>query len=484
MKTIGCTIGLLTLFLLANSSSLASSEKLLSVEERIHGLSLIWKEASYNFAYFDQVPDLDWDATYLEFIPKVINANSNFDYYRLLTRFVSLLSDGMTSVEMPEGLVENHIDFPAVKLAEANRQAVVIAVDQRYKTELPLGSVILKVDGKAVEDKVKQDVFPYISSSTEHIRWHKGIRGSSAFGYGLLAGVPGTWAEIKVKYPHGEEKTLKIRRDARDRTIGWHSVKGLGSDDDFQFQLLDNGMAYLALNSFDNEEVIEKFRNVLHRLKLVRGLIIDLRYNAGGNTYIAEEIVKHLSYYDIPGARTRMRIHNSTFKAWGRYAEDFSWAEKYRPYFEGDAWLVNEPEIVSVDGVDKVVIPTILLIGRETSGAAEDFLVYTDSLKHFTTIGEPTFGSTGQPLLVELPGGGRAYICTKRDMFSDGRDFVGYGIQPDIKVVRDVDYYLSREDAVLERAKALLINEAGRLGQGALDGNAYQALNQSNVNPN
>jgi carboxyl-terminal processing protease len=34
----------------------------LSAAERSYGLSLIWQEANYNFAFFDRVPDLDWDA--------------------------------------------------------------------------------------------------------------------------------------------------------------------------------------------------------------------------------------------------------------------------------------------------------------------------------------------------------------------------------------------------------------------------------------
>jgi len=47
-------------------------------------------------------------------------------------------------------------------------------------------------------------------------------------------------------------------------------------------------------------------------------------------------------------------------------------------------------------------------------------------------VGEATGGSTGQPLLFNLPGGGKARICTKHDSFADRTEFVGIGIQPDI----------------------------------------------------
>lgn len=39
-------------------------------------------------------------------------------------------------------------------------------------------------------------------------------------------------------------------------------------------------------------------------------------------------------------------------------------------------------------------------------------------------IGEPTFGSTGQPYHFEMPGGGFARVCTKEDTFANGRGLV------------------------------------------------------------
>jgi hypothetical protein len=47
------------------SESLATDySEQLSPADRLAGLSLLWSEARYNFANFDLVPDLDWDAHY------------------------------------------------------------------------------------------------------------------------------------------------------------------------------------------------------------------------------------------------------------------------------------------------------------------------------------------------------------------------------------------------------------------------------------
>ena len=40
--------------------------------DKIGILSELWSDAKYNFVYFDQVPDLDWDAAYRESITRVL----------------------------------------------------------------------------------------------------------------------------------------------------------------------------------------------------------------------------------------------------------------------------------------------------------------------------------------------------------------------------------------------------------------------------
>ena len=67
-------------------------------------------------------------------------------------------------------------------------------------------------------------------------------------------------------------------------------------------------------------------------------------------------------------------------------------------------------------------------------------------------IGSNTFGSTGQPYIFDLPGGGTARVCTKKDSYPDGREFVGYGVKPDIEVRPTLADYLRQRDPELEEA--------------------------------
>ena len=76
----------------------------LSDDEKIAGLSRLWSEVKYNFAYFERVPDLDWDKTYLEYLPRVRQTKSTLEYYRVLQEMCALLKDGHTSVSLPDEL--------------------------------------------------------------------------------------------------------------------------------------------------------------------------------------------------------------------------------------------------------------------------------------------------------------------------------------------------------------------------------------------
>ncbi len=72
-------------------------------------------------------------------------------------------------------------------------------------------------------------------------------------------------------------------------------------------------------------------------------------------------------------------------------------------------------------------------------------------------VGTATAGSTGQPMMFGLPGGGSARICVKRDTYPDGREFVGRGITPHVIVNPTVDDVRAGRDRVLESAAEILL---------------------------
>lgn len=421
----------------------------LTEEEKLYGLSLFWKEASYNFAFFDQVPDLDFDSAYREYIPRVLATENTYEYYRELMRFNALLQDGHTNVYLPEGLAAKHADWPAVYMTEAGQEAIVSKVDVALQSEIPLGSSIIYVEGKDLETHLRTNIMPYIASSTEHILWDLAVKNA-------LDGPADSSVNFTIRTPSEELKEISLKRDSRYRKVEMASLelpkidislKMLPFDMKlFEFKWLENDLAYIALNGFHDEAIVESFKAAYPEIKKAKGLIIDLRFNGGGNSNIGAEILAHFANQDLEGSVWKTRKHVAAYKAWGKFGGE------HEEYARDDAWESGSMELLKAKESDNHIVPTYVLIGRYTGSAAEDFLVYADKLEHFTTIGEKTYGSTGQPIFFDLPGGGSFRICTKRDTYPDGREFVGYGISPDIAIDRLPEHLIREEDVVFHRA--------------------------------
>ena len=76
-------------------------DAVLTSQERTAGFVRLWSEVKYNFAFFEQAPEVDWDKVLDEYLPKVQAAQSDVEYYRLLQRCIASLKDGHTTVYLP-----------------------------------------------------------------------------------------------------------------------------------------------------------------------------------------------------------------------------------------------------------------------------------------------------------------------------------------------------------------------------------------------
>ena len=74
--------------------------------QKTYELSKVWKEAAYNFAFWDKV-SIDWDGEYKKALARVLETKDIYDYYCELKRFVTLLNDGHTDVSFPNEIAQD-----------------------------------------------------------------------------------------------------------------------------------------------------------------------------------------------------------------------------------------------------------------------------------------------------------------------------------------------------------------------------------------
>lgn len=431
----------------------------ISNTDKVYGLSEFWQEVNYNFVYLSKINKAEWNEMYKGLIQEVQNTENDYEYYRTLQRFCAYLKDGHTNIYFPKNIQDSIYNtyFGEYRLFLTNIEgkAILTRVNASKKDELPIGTEIIKVNGLTTRKYLEQNVLPYISSSTDYIREDRSIQR-------MLEGYAGTTYELEIQLPGGEAKTLKLTHKKTDEKEVYPPVE---ERELFDLKWLENDIAYITLNSFSDWEISSKFNEKIPELKKAKKLIVDLRYNGGGSTNIGKEIFKHLTEDSVLyGSKMQSRLHIPSFKAWGKFANendtiDNAWQKQaylsYRDEYYHD--FEYRPDSISDDDLrllknNRIIVPTVILIGHNTASAAEDFLIFADKQKHMTKIGEPTFGSTGQPIQFNLPGGGSARVCTKKDTYPDGREFVGYGIKPDIYVKKTLSDYMENKDPALDKA--------------------------------
>lgn len=401
----------------------------LSVEERIAGLTQFWSEARASFVHFDHVPDLDWNRVYLDYLPKVMAAETTEDYYRVMMALAPLLQDGHTNIYAPKELTDRFYAWPPLVTGMVeNRVLVRRVVSASLAAHVRVGDEILAIDGVPVQRHAEERVAPFVSSSTPQDRLVR------MYGYQLLSGDARKPVVLTLRDAKGRVRDAQVSRG------GYQDVRWPGR---FEFRMLPGGVAYFALDHFEDDAGVKAFAAALPRILGAKALVVDVRNNGGGSTHFGWEILSFLSTTAIPHAPQYVRMDEPHVRA---QRDAISWQPANR--FGQPGFTRVHPRIFT----GKVAV----LTGPRTFSAAEDFVLAFNAIGRGVTVGAATGGSTGQPLFMTLPGGGTARICVKRDLTVDGQDFVGKGIVPDVMVMETVDAVRANRDEVLERALALL----------------------------
>lgn len=402
-------------------------------DEKVAGLSRLWSEAKYNFVYFDRLGGLDWDALYLAYLPKVRQTKNTMEYYQKLAEFYARLRDGHTGVSYPRQSAER-LGGPMISTRLVEGRVFVDAVrDPALAQEgVTRGLEIVAVDGKPVKQYGEEQVAPTRSASTAQ------DLASRTFEAALLGGPVDTPVQLTLRDAGGKEfsKTLPRKNAAEASKYPREPWSR------FELRMLPGNVAYVALRTFGIDAIVKDFEQAYPEILKSDGLILDVRENGGGSSGTGWAILGFLTDKPFLGTQWRTRDYRPAFRAWGN-------AEK---------WYGQPAREIFPRGTDPYRKPVVVLTGVHTFSAAEDFAVVFDVMKRGTIIGEPTGGSTGQPLMFDLPGGGSARVCTKHDRYPDGKEFVGKGIQPQVVVRPTVEDFRAGRDTVLEAALRHLRN--------------------------
>lgn len=438
--------------------------KELNKELKIYELSLIWKEAEYNFAFWDKVnKNLNWDIEYKKSLNTVLKTNNIFEYYLELKRFIALLKDGHTDVSFPEEVYNSpryNSSLP-ISMAYIDGEYYVVAIKECVKGVVKEYSKILKINDVDIHEYIETNILPYI--------WHEKLDSCADNLFNLLhMGKEGSIVKFLFEFG-GEKYEVNLTRKFRD--YSWIKQKPFSSEKYIEIyeshthtiKFTNDNIAIIKVDSFSNNDLPKEIYSNFEMLQKAKGFVIDIRNNGGGNSdnatalaalFIGEkfltDVMKYPAYYGpFKAWSTQGSFGEKTWEDVKEEKGNSKWWEKVykvhkHEYFE---YTTSTANISNLPG--KLEGPLVILCSERTASAAENFILY---MKHHTNaiiIGNKTYGSTGLPLPIKLESGGEFRVCTQHCYELNEDEFINKGIRPNIICINGIDDYKNRIDKVL-----------------------------------
>lgn len=251
------------------------------------------------------------------------------------------------------------------------------------------------------------------------------ISGAPAEEAGLMAGdliylvdgssVQGMDLESIVAKVKGEEGTkvhLTVIREGADDYLEFDIERRKLDNDTVSYEMLEEGIGYIQIQEFD-DVTVDQFADALATCKGsgMKGLILDLRGNPGGNLSTVCEISRRI----LP-------------KGMIVYTED-----KY-----------GKREEYTCDGEHPLGMPLVVLVDANSASASE---ILAGAIKDYgigTLVGTTTFGKGIVQRILKLSDGSAVKLTVSKYYTPNGNNIHEIGIVPDIEVPFEAGPY--RED--------------------------------------
>ena len=191
-----------------------------------------------------------------------------------------------------------------------------------------------------------------------------------------------------------------------------------------EYEMYDNGMAYIQITEFDMV-TSKQFEEAYNQAKSngMRGLIIDLRSNPGGNLTTVCDIARMI----LP-------------KGLIVYTED-----KY-----------GKRDEYTCDGKNRIEVPLVVLTNGYSASASE---ILAGAVKDYgigKIVGTTTYGKGIVQKIINLSDGSALKLTVSTYYTPNGNNIHQIGVEPDVEVPFDAEQYQNGTDNQLERAKEVL----------------------------
>jgi len=221
----------------------------------------------------------------------------------------------------------------------------------------------------------------------------------------------------------GTQLVLGIYRESEGKEYDFRIIREIINVPSVEDKLIEDTpqIGYIRLNQFhirSAEEMADSLNQLLQQEK-IKGLVLDLRYNGGGEFDAAVSIASIFLDGDeivsVADAEGNKSVHRAS--------------------------------------TGKIDIPVVVLVNQDSASASEILAGALQDNKRALLVGQKTFGKGLVQTIFPLHNGGALKLTTQKYYTPDGTDINEIGINPDYVVENEME---STEDKQLQKAVELL----------------------------
>ncbi|MEL0644264.1 S41 family peptidase [Olleya sp. Ti.3.14] len=373
-----------------------------------------WNMINYFFPY-KHIMDKDWNESLKENIPPFINAKNELEYELAALKMIADIKDSHANLwggkdKINEILGDNypnfHVSFIENKLVIDN-----FYNEDNAKNGLKIGDIITRINGKKVEDIVR-DNHDFYPASNQPTRLRD-------FSFNLLRT---TSDSIGIEIENNGNKLIKAIPVYNKKDIAGFYKWYTKDENISSFKLLKNNIGYVSLKNIKNKDV-DKIKK---EFKDTKGIIVDIR--------------------NYPSAFTPFTLGS------------FFTSSK-TPFVKFTTGNIDYPGEFTLG--DNLYIPSkgktyqgkvIVLVNEISQSAAEYTAMAFRAGDNVSIIGSTTAGADGNVSTIYLPGGLRTMISGIGVYYPDGTPTQRVGIVPDIEVKPTIKGLIEGRDELIEKA--------------------------------
>lgn len=221
-----------------------------------------------------------------------------------------------------------------------------------------------------------------------------------------------------IKGDEGTEVVLHVRRDGEELELT--AVRGKIEVQTVEYEMKEEQIGYIAVSEFD-DVTYKQFQTALEDLEEqgMKGLVIDLRNNPGGNLDTVTDMLKLI-------------LPEGTI---------VSTRDKY-----------GDESTIKCDGKHEFTKPLALLVNQYSASASEIFAGAVQDYGVGEIVGETTYGKGVVQQIIDLQDGTYLKLTVAEYYTPSGRSINGTGVKPDVEVEYEPDVDDPNADNQLERA--------------------------------